>query len=748
MLFPIFFYNFVWKEHHFAMEKHEITVDRTTLLENLKKYFGFDGFKGQQEAVIVNLLQRKDTFVLMPTGGGKSLCYQLPALMMEGTAIVLSPLIALMKNQVDAVRQVSEDDGIAHYINSSLSRPQIHQVDADLKSGRTKLLYMAPEWLTKEETKELLRGVKVSFYAIDEAHCISEWGLDFRPEYRRIRPMINEVGRAPIIALTATATKKVRRDIKKNLSIMRAEEFVSSFNRPNLYYEVRPKTKNVDKDIIRFIMQNKGKSGIIYCLSRKKVEQLADILRANDIKASAYHAGMDTEERNRTQDDFIMERVDVIVATIAFGMGIDKPDVRYVIHYDIPKSLEGYYQETGRAGRDGGEGICLAFYSPADLDKLRKFMKDKKVNEQEIGNQLLAETKAYCETNVCRRRMLLHYFGENYSQNNCHCCDNCSRPHESINGSRDLVMVLDVIMAVKEKFRAGHIINIVTGVETEEVTSHCHEQLKWFGQGDEHEREYWEALIRQAMLDGYIEKEVENYGVLHVTPEGRDFVKAPTMFFFLENNQFENYEPEPESGAGVLDETLVKMLKTLRRDIARKLGIPPYVIFMDASLEAMATVYPETRDELINIPGVGQGKAERYGREFCELIKKYCEENEIDRPLDLRIRTVASSSKQKIVIISKIDLKQPLDLIAKSLGIEFEELLDELESIVYSGTKIDISYYIDDVMDEDCMLDIWDYFHDESKTDRISVAMKELGPDYEERDIRLVRIKFLSECGN
>ena len=724
------------------------TMDKKELTQNLKKYFGFDSFKGLQEQVICNLIEGHDTFVLMPTGGGKSLCYQLPALMMEGTAIVLSPLIALMKNQVDAVRQVSEDDGIAHYLNSSLSRQQVEEAKKDIQDGRTKLLYVAPESLTKEETKDFLRGIKISFYAIDEAHCISEWGHDFRPEYRRIRPLINEIGRAPIIALTATATNKVRRDIKKNLGILRATDYVSSFNRPNLYYAVRPKTKDIDKDIIRYILQNPHKSGIIYCLSRKKVEQLAEILQANNINARAYHAGMETAERNQTQDDFIMERLDVIVATIAFGMGIDKPDVRFVIHYDIPKSLEGYYQETGRAGRDGGEGACIAFYSPKDLDKLRKFMEGKPVSEQDIGNQLLAETRAYAETSVCRRKMLLHYFGEEYNQDNCHHCDNCARPHDSIEGSHDLVMVMETILAVKEKFKVDHIIDIVTGQETEEVISHCHEQLKSFNRGSSHDRPYWSALIRQAMLAGYIEKEVENYGLLRITKKGKAYLQEPSIFFFLPNNEFEDYEPEPEEEAGALDETLMKMLLKLRRQRAQELGIPPYVIFQENSLSAMASTYPVTIDELQNMPGVGAGKAARYGKEFCQLIAKYCEENEIERPLDLRIRTVASRSKNKISIIEKIDRKLMLDDIADSMMIDMDELLDEMEAIVSSGTKLDINYYLDEVMDEDYMLDIYDYFHDESQTDDLKTAMKELGPDYEERDIRLVRLKFMSEIGN
>lgn len=723
-------------------------MDKCDLISNLKRYFGFAAFKGQQEDVISNLLAGNDTFVLMPTGGGKSLCYQLPALIMDGTAIVLSPLIALMKNQVDAIRQVSENDGIAHYLNSSLTRQQVDKVKADIQVGRTKLLYVAPESLTKMETKDFLRNIKVSFYAVDEAHCISEWGHDFRPEYRRIRPMVNEIGRAPIIALTATATDKVKRDIKKNLGILKARDFVSSFNRPNLYYEVRPKTKDVDKDVVRFILQHPGKSGIVYCLSRKKVEQLAEILRANHINARAYHAGMDTAERNQTQDDFIMERLDVIVATIAFGMGIDKPDVRFVIHYDIPKSLEGYYQETGRAGRDGGEGKCIAFYSPQDLIKLKKFMEGKPVAEQDIGNQLLAETKAYVESGVCRRRMLLHYFGEQYTEENCRNCDNCMHPHKMIDGGKDLIKILKIIQGVKGKFKAEHIVNIVMGVETEEVIAYCHESLPEYGTGTSHEASYWNALLRQGILSGYIEKEVENYGLLKLTKTGKKFLASPEPFHFIENTEFDDYEPEPEEGTSVLDSCLYRMLHDLRRKRAHDLGIPPYVIFQDSSLEAMATMYPVTLDELKEIPGVGQGKAARYGQEFCDLIKRHCEENDIERHMELRVRTVPSKRQLKLSIIGKIDRKFALEDIASGLGISYDELLDEMEAIVYSGTKLDINYYLEDVMDEEYMLDIYDYFHDESETDRLSVAVKALGPDYEERDIRLVRIKFMSELAN
>ena len=723
-------------------------MEQINLTEQLKRYFGFDNFKGDQEAIIRNVLAGKDTFVLMPTGGGKSLCYQLPALLMEGTALVISPLIALMKNQVDAIRMVSEDDGIAHFINSSLTRSQIDLVKNDIQSGRTKLLYVAPESLTKEENVAFLTNVKISFYAIDEAHCISEWGHDFRPEYRRIRPIVNQIGQAPVIALTATATDKVRGDIKKNLGMADAVEFKSSFNRPNLYYEIRPKTKDVDKDIIRFIMQHKGKSGIIYCLSRKRVEELAEILRANNINARAYHAGMDSATRSETQDDFLMERLDVIVATIAFGMGIDKPDVRFVVHYDIPKSLEGYYQETGRAGRDGGEGICLTFYSPKDLQKLEKFMEGKPVAEQDIGKQLLQETSAYAETSVCRRKFLLHYFGEEYTVENCGCCDNCRKPKQKIEAVRELQMALRVILDVKEKFKVDYIIDVLVGRESDEVLAHRHENLDNFGCGDEHERPFWNAVLRQAMLSGYIEKEVENYGLLRVTEEGRAFMKNGGSFQIMEDNEFDAYEDTASGGTSVLDERLLVMLRDLRKSLATKKGVPPYVIFQDPSLEDMATSYPVTIEELQNIRGVGVGKASRYGREFCELIARHCEENEIERVEDFRIRTVANKSKLKVSIIQSIDRQISLDDIAKAKGIEYDELLDEIEAIVFSGTKLDIDYYIDDVMDEDHMLDVYDYFLEESETDSLDEAVEELGEDYPERDIRLVRIKFLSEMAN
>ena len=719
------------------------------LTELLKRYFGFDSFKGDQEAIIKNVLSGHDTFVLMPTGGGKSLCYQLPALLMEGTSIVISPLIALMKNQVDAIRQVSEDDGIAHFINSSLNKSEIDRVKKDILSGRTKLLYVAPESLTKEDNVDFLSKVKISFYAVDEAHCISEWGHDFRPEYRRIRPIIEQIGHAPVIALTATATDKVRGDIKKNLGMMDAKDFKSSFNRANLYYEVRPKTKNVESDITRFILQNPGKSGIVYCLSRKKVEGLAEVLRANNINARPYHAGMDSQTRNQTQDDFIMERIDVIVATIAFGMGIDKPDVRFVIHYDIPKSLEGYYQETGRAGRDGGEGFCLTYYSPKDLQKLEKFMEGKPVAEQDIGRQLLQETQAYVESSVCRRKALLHYFGEEYKKDNCGNCDNCRRPKTRKEATEELKQALQVIIAVKEKFKVDYIVDMLVGRETDEVIAHRHGELECFGCGEGKERHFWNAVIRQGMIMGYIEKEVENYGLLKVTAQGRDFLKEPRTFMVTENNEYDDYE-EPASigNSGAIDEVLLSMLRDLRKQTSRKLDVPPYVIFQDNSLEEMASIYPTDIEDLQNITGVGQGKAKRYGAEFCELIANYCKENDITPMADLRVRTVANKSKSKVSIIQGIDRQMSFTDIARSLGKDMNELLDEIEAIVYSGTKLNIDYYITEVMDEDRMWDIYDYFHDESETDSLDEAYDILGEDYTEEEIRLVRVKFLSELAN
>ena len=726
-------------------------TESINLTEQLKRYFGFDTFKGNQEAIIRNLLAGKDTFVLMPTGGGKSLCYQLPSLLMEGTAIVISPLIALMKNQVDAMRNFSEEDGVAHFINSSLTKSAIDQVKSDIVNGKTKLLYVAPESLTKEENVDFLKQVKISFYAIDEAHCISEWGHDFRPEYRRIRPIINEIGKAPVIALTATATPKVKMDIQKNLGMTDAVEFRSSFNRPNLYYEVRPKTNSVDKEIIKFIKQNSEKSGIIYCLSRKKVEELSEVLLANGIKARPYHAGMDAATRNANQDAFLKEDIDVIVATIAFGMGIDKPDVRFVIHYDIPKSLEGYYQETGRAGRDGGEGICLAFYSNKDLQKLEKFMQGKPISEQEIGRQLLLETAAYAESSVCRRKILLHYFGEEYTEDNCGNCDNCLNPKKQVEAQDSLCAVIETIIAVKENFKQDYIVDVLLGKETSEVLAHKHEELEVFGSGMGEEDRLWNAVIRQALIAGYLTKDVENYGLLKVTPEGHKFLKKPKSFKIVEDADFDEEEAEEvpmRSGAScAVDPALFSMLKDLRKKMSKRLDVPPYVIFQDPSLEAMATIYPVTLEELQNIPGVGAGKAKRYGQEFCELIKKHCEENEIDRPEDLRVRTVANKSKLKVSIIQSIDRRVALDDIAVAKGIEFGELLDEIEAIVYSGTKLNIDYFLNEVMDEDHMLDIYDYFK-ESTTDKIDDAMDELGADYTEEEIRLVRIKFISEMAN
>lgn len=723
-------------------------AEKVNLTKQLKHYFGFDTFKGDQESIIRNLLEGKNTFVLMPTGGGKSLCYQLPSLIMEGTAIVISPLIALMKNQVDVINGLSESDGVAHYLNSSLNKSAIEQVKSDILSGKTKLLYVAPESLTKEENTDFLKTVKISFYAVDEAHCISEWGHDFRPEYRRIRPIINEIGKAPVIALTATATDKVRTDIKKSLGINDAVEFKSSFNRPNLYYEVRQKTKDIDKQIIMFIRQNPGKSGIIYCLSRKKVEELAEVLKANDIKAAPYHAGLDSVTRSQTQDDFLMEKLDVIVATIAFGMGIDKPDVRFVIHYDIPKSLEGYYQETGRAGRDGGEGKCITFYAKNDLRKLEKFMEGKPVSEQDIGRQLLQETAAYAESSVCRRKMLLHYFGEEYTEDNCHNCDNCLHPKTKVEAQNALTMVLQAVAAVKENFRQEYIIDFVKGRATDDIVSHKHQELEEFGAGEDENPKLWNPVIRQALLAGYLKKDVENYGLLKLTPAGKRYLKEPHSFMIVEDNEFnESCEEENHEGGAALDPTLFNMLKDLRKRIAQKAKLPSYVIFQDISLEQMATMYPIDLQELQNIQGVGAGKAKRYGKEFCELIKKYCEENEIERPEELRVRTVAKKSALKVNIIHSIDRQIALDDIAEAKGLEFEALLDEIEAIVYSGTKLNIDYFLDEVMDEERIDEVYDYFM-ESETDDLDAAIEELGDICTEDEIRLVRIKFLSEQAN
>ena len=724
-------------------------TEKENLNEQLKHYFGFDSFKGEQEAVIRNLLAGNDTFVLMPTGGGKSLCYQLPSLLMDGTAIVVSPLIALMKNQVDVINGISETSGLAHYLNSSLNKAALQQVYDDVHSGRTKLLYVAPESLNKEDNLSFFQSFKISFYAVDEAHCISEWGHDFRPDYRNIRPTINRIGNAPVIALTATATDKVRMDIKKSLGIIDAKEFKSSFNRPNLYYEVRQKGKDIDKQIIKYIKQNEGKSGIVYCISRKKVEELAAVLKANDIKAAPYHAGLDSATRSQTQDDFLMERIDVIVATIAFGMGIDKPDVRFVMHYDIPKSLEGYYQETGRAGRDGGEGHCIAFFSENDLRKLEKFMDSKPATEQNIGRQLLKETAAYAKSSLCRRKLLLHYFGEDYAPDNCHNCDNCLHPKERLEGREALLVVLHAIMALKKAFSQEYIIDFVKGRPTDEIGQHGHKQLEEFGSGEDIDPKLWNPVIRQALIEGYISKDIDNYGLLRITAAGKRYVNNPESFMVVEDTVFNNDIDEDASYGAVsaLDPTLLSMLKSLRKDVAEKNNLPPYVIFQDMSLDQMATSYPVTEKELGNIRGVGVGKAKRYGKPFYELISKYCEENEIERPDELIVKTVVKDSMKKPKIINLIDRKRSLDDIASTVGLDFEELLDEIDTIVYSGTRLNIDYCIDEELDEEDVEDIYEYFR-ESDTDSMEDAMDELGDTYTEDQVRLVRIKFISEMGN
>ena len=727
-------------------------IEDTLLHGKLKEYFGFSSFKGNQEAVIRNVLAGKDTFVLMPTGGGKSLCYQLPALLMDGVAIIISPLIALMKNQVDAMRTFSSESGIAHFLNSSLNKTAVAQVRADVLEGRTKLLYFAPESLTKEDNVAFLRKIKISFYAIDEAHCISEWGHDFRPEYRRIRPIINEIGTAPLIALTATATPKVQLDIQKNLGMNDASVFKSSFNRPNLYYEIRPKN-DVDRDIIRFIKQKEGRSGIIYCLSRKKGEELAELLVANGVKALPYHAGMDAATRAKNQDDFLMERADVIVATIAFGMGIDKPDVRFVIHYDIPKSLEGYYQETGRAGRDGGEGHCLAFYSYKDIQKLEKFMQGKPIAEQEIGKLLLQETVSYAESSMCRRKTLLHYFGEEYTEENCGNCDNCRNPKPKIDARAALKMALEALRDIGDKFKADYLINVLTGKTTALIKSYGHNKSKWFGAGAEHDARFWGAVLRQALILGLVDKNIENYGLISVNRKGENFIAMPFPVTVTLDHDYDEEEKEAEAvvpmgKGGAADEELFAMLKDLRKKVAKQHGLPPFVIFQDPSLEDMAVQYPITIEEMQNITGVGVGKARKFGEEFIKLIKAYVEEKEIIRPQDMIVKGVASKSGNKIFIIQSIDRKMDFEDIARAKNLDFDELLTEIEGIVNSGTRLDISYYIDEFMDEDKAEDIYLYFKEDAESDSLDDAVEELGGDYTEEEIRLVRIKFMCEQGN
>jgi ATP-dependent DNA helicase RecQ len=725
-------------------------LNDSTIHDYLKKYFGFDTFKGNQEDIIRNVLSGRDTFVLMPTGGGKSLCYQLPAVMKKGIAIVISPLIALMKNQVDAMRNFSTDDDVAHFLNSSLTKTEITRVKKDVLSGKAKLLYVAPESLTKEENIEFLKNINISFYAIDEAHCISEWGHDFRPEYRRIRPIIDMIGRSPIIALTATATPKVQHDIQKNLSILDADVFKSSFNRPNLYYEVKSK-QDVTKEIIKYIKNNAGKSGIIYCLSRKKVEEIAEVLKVNGIRALAYHAGMDSATRTMNQDKFLMEEADIIVATIAFGMGIDKPDVRFVIHYDIPKSLEGYYQETGRAGRDGGEGNCIAYYSYNDILKLEKFMQGKPIAEQEIGKQLLLETVSYAESSVCRRKLLLHYFGEEYLKENCEACDNCLHPKSQFEGNEAVVSVLETILAVKEKFKADHIANILSGKVTSAIKSYKHHKIEFFGIGEDKDEKFWNMVIRQALIAKFLTKDIENYGLLKLTQKGMEFLENPTSFMLAEDHDYADTTDEENAfGArtAAVDEELFSILKDLRKKLSKQKDVPPFVIFQDPSLEDMAIQYPITIDELQNISGVGAGKAQRYGEEFIDIIKKYVEEKEIIRPLDMVVKSVVNKSGIKVYIIQSIDMKRPLEDIAEARGLEMPELVSEIEAIVNSGTRINLDYYIDMTIDEERQHDIYSYFREEAESDSLEDAIKELGNEFEEEEIRLVRIKFLSEMGN
>ena len=724
-------------------------MSQLDLTQALQKHFGFSVFKGNQQEIIESILEGNDTFVLMPTGGGKSLCYQLPALLMEGTAVIISPLIALMKNQVDAMRGFCEEDAVAHFLNSSLSRARLEEVKDDIRQGRTKLLYIAPESLQKKENMELLSQVPISFYAIDEAHCISEWGHDFRPEYRRIRALVQEIDRRPIMALTATATPKVQHDILKTLGIDQAKVFQSSFNRPNLLYRILPKTSEVERDIVRYILSNPKKSGIVYCMRRTQVMNFTEVLQANGVRALPYHAGLDAKERAENQDAFIGEKAEVIVATIAFGMGIDKPDIRYVIHYDMPKSLEGYYQETGRAGRDGGEGVCIAYYDPHDLEKLERFTKGKSVSDQEIAKALLRETADYAETSICRRSFLLNYFGEDYTAENCGSCDNCLVPKKKMEAKELLLNLLEVISALKEKFNADYIITILRGETNSDVESFHHEDLDCFGLGQDHEESTWTTVIRQALIAGYIKKDVDNYGLLKLTPAGKKFIKKPVSFKITDSDEPED-SSSGVSGAGSgesTDPVLFSIMKDLRKKMGQQHDVPPYVIFQDASLEAMATLYPITMDELQNIPGVGAGKAARYGQKFLEVIRRHVEENDIERPADIRVRTRPDKSKLKINIIQQIDRKVALDDIAIALGLDFDMLISEVEAIVYSGTRININYFIEEIIDEDRIDDIYAYFK-ESTTDDINEALTELGSDYSEEEVRLVRIKFLSELAN